>query len=131
VLPSLQRKNLIQFPLKVKPFLVALVKPVAYPMSYIVNRTTTLRMPAGQAGFELLMLGYNIMNLFKEQVLNQSKTKSMVATIRDRLFLIPGKPACRSHGAGRLVHSARQWVLKLEATWAYRDEYEEALARLS
>ncbi|MBW2083881.1 MAG: hypothetical protein JRI39_12575, partial [Deltaproteobacteria bacterium] len=49
------------------------------------------------------------------------KTKSMVATIRDRLFLIPGK----------LVHSARQWVLKLEATWAYRHEYEEALARLS
>ena len=61
------------------------------------------------------------MNLFKEQVLNQSKTKSMVATIRDRFFMIPGK----------LVHSARQWVLKLEATWPYRDEYEEAIARLS
>ena len=71
--------------------------------------------------FELLMLGYNLMNLFKEQVLNQSKTKSMVATIRDRFFMIPGK----------LVHSARQWVLKLEATWPYRDEYEEAIARLS
>ena len=70
--------------------------------------------------FELLMFGYNLMNLFKEQVLNQYKTKAMVATIRDRLFLIPGK----------LVHSARQWVLKLEATWAYREEYEEALARL-
>jgi len=71
--------------------------------------------------FELLMLGYNLMNLFKEQVLNQSKTKSMVATIRDRFFMIPGK----------LVHSARQWALKLEATWPYRDEYEEAIARLS
>jgi len=70
--------------------------------------------------FELLMLGYNLMNLFKEQVLNQSKTKAMVGTIRNRLFLIPGK----------LVHSARQWVLKLEATWPYRDEYEEALARV-
>jgi len=70
--------------------------------------------------FELPMLGYNLMNLFKEQVLNQSKTKAMVGTIRERLFLIPGK----------LVHSARQWVLKLEATWPYRDEYEEALARV-
>jgi len=69
--------------------------------------------------FELLMLGYNLMNLFKEEVLNQNKTKAMVATIRDRLFLIPGK----------LVHTARKWVVKLEATWAYRAEYEEALAR--
>jgi len=71
--------------------------------------------------FELLMLGYNLMNLFKEEVLNQNKTKSMVSTIKQRLFLIPGK----------LVRTARRWVLKLEATWAYRDEYEEALARLS
>jgi len=71
--------------------------------------------------FELLMLGYNLMNLFKEQVLNQTKIKAMVATIRDRLFLIPGK----------LVHSARQWILKLEATWAYRNEYEEALCKLT
>ena len=71
--------------------------------------------------FELLMLGYNLMNSFKEKVLNQNKTKAMVATIRERLFLIPGK----------LVHSARKWMLKLEATWPYRDEYEEALASLS
>ena len=67
------------------------------------------------------MLGYNLMNLSKEQVLNQNKTKAMVATIRDRLFLIPGK----------LVHTARKWVIKLEATWAYREQYEEALARLT
>ena len=60
------------------------------------------------------------MNSFKEKVLNQNKTKAMVATIRERLFLIPGK----------LVHSARKWMLKLEATWPYRDEYEEALASL-
>ena len=71
--------------------------------------------------FELVMLGYNLMNLFKEQVLNQSKTKAMVTTIREKLFLIPGK----------LIHTARQWVLKLEATWAYKDEYKEALSRLS
>jgi len=71
--------------------------------------------------FELLMLGYNLMNLFKEQVLNQNKTKAMVSTIREKLFLIPGKLVC----------TARRWVLKLEATWPYRDEYEEALARLT
>ena len=69
--------------------------------------------------FELLMLAYNLMNLFKEEVLNQKKVKHMTQTIRDRIFLIPGK----------LVSTSRQWVLKLEKTWAYRTEYEEALAR--
>jgi hypothetical protein len=61
------------------------------------------------------------MNLFKEQVLDQKQAKATVATIRDMLLLIPGK----------LVHSARQWIIKLEATWAYRTEYEEALASLT
>jgi len=71
--------------------------------------------------FELLMLGYNLMNFFKEEVLNQNKTKNMIQTIRDTLFLIPGK----------LIKTSRQWVLKLESTWAYKGEYEEALARLN
>ncbi len=71
--------------------------------------------------FELLMLGYNLMNFFKEEVLNQNKTKNMIQTLRDRLFLIPGK----------LIKTSRQWVLKLESTWAYKGEYEEALARLN
>jgi len=70
--------------------------------------------------FELLMLGYNLMNTFKEEVLNHNRAKAMICTIRERLFLIPGK----------LVHTARRWVLKLEATWAYREEYEQALARV-
>jgi hypothetical protein len=72
------------------------------------------------AWFELLMLSYNFMNFFKEEVLNQKKVKNTIQTIRDRLFLIPG----------RLVSTSRQWVLKLERTWTYRAEYEEALARL-
>jgi len=66
------------------------------------------------------MLGYNLMNTFKEEVLNHNRAKAMICTIRERLFLIPGK----------LVHTARRWVLKLEATWAYREEYEQALARV-
>lgn len=72
------------------------------------------------AWFELLMLAYNLMNFFKEEALNQKKIKQMTQTIRDRIFLIPG----------RLVSKSRQWVLKLERTWAYRIEYEEASARL-
>jgi len=71
--------------------------------------------------FELLMLGYNLMNFFKEEVLNQKKTKNMIHTIRDSLFVIPG----------RLISSSRQWILKLEKTWAYRQDYEQALDRIT
>jgi len=71
--------------------------------------------------FELLMLGYNLMNLFKEEVLNQKKSKAMVSTIRDALFFIPAK----------LIHTSRRWILKLEATWSYRNEFVEALCRVT
>jgi len=73
------------------------------------------------AYFELLMLGYNLMNFFKEGVLNQDKVKRMMQTIRERLFLIPA----------RLIRTAGRWVLKQERSWFYRAEYEGALARLS
>ena len=70
--------------------------------------------------FELLMLAYNLMNVFKEEVLNQKKVKNTIQNIRDKLFFIPG----------RLILRSRQHVLKLERTWFYRKEYEEALARI-
>lgn len=73
------------------------------------------------AWFELLMLAYNLMNFFKEEVLNQKKVKNTIQMIRDRLFFIPG----------RLISTGRRHVLKLERTWFYRKEYEEALARLT
>lgn len=72
------------------------------------------------AWFELLMLAYNLMNFFKEEVLNQKKVKNTIQTIRDRIFLIPGK----------LVSTSGRCVLKLEKTWFYRKEYEGAVARL-
>lgn len=71
--------------------------------------------------FELLMLAYNLINFFKEEVLNQKKVKEMVQTIRDQLFLIPGK----------LTTTGKRWILKLESTWFYRQEYEEALVRVT
>jgi hypothetical protein len=71
--------------------------------------------------FELLMLAYNLMNFFKEEILKQKKVKNTIQTIRDRFFLVPG----------RLISTGRRYVLKLEKTWFYRKEYEEALTRLS
>jgi hypothetical protein len=71
--------------------------------------------------FELLMLGYNLMNFFKEEVLNRKKVKPMMQTIRERFLLIPG----------RLIHTGREWILKLERSWYYRKEFEQALGRVT
>lgn len=68
--------------------------------------------------FELLMLAYNLMNVFKEEVLNQKKIKNTIQNIRNRLLFIPG----------RLISTSGKYVLKLEKTWFYRKEYEEAMA---
>jgi hypothetical protein len=87
-----------------------------YGLDKVVSHTYA----GNYAWFELLMLAYNLMNFFKEEVLNQKKVKNTIQTIRDRLFLIPG----------RLISSSRQHILKLESTWFYRKEYEVALARL-
>jgi hypothetical protein len=71
-------------------------------------------------GFELLMLAYNLMSFFKEEALNQKKVKQTIQTIRDRVFFIPA----------RMISTSRRLVLKLERTWYYRKEYEQALIRL-
>jgi hypothetical protein len=70
--------------------------------------------------FELLMLGYNLMNFFKEEVLNRKKVKPMMQTVRQMIFLVPG----------RLIRTGRKWVLKLEQSWYYREEFEKALSRV-
>lgn len=61
------------------------------------------------------------MNFFKEEVMSQNKVKKMIQGIRERLFLIPG----------RLVYKGRQWILRLERTWFYKYEYEDALAKVT
>jgi hypothetical protein len=70
--------------------------------------------------FELLMLGYNLMNFFKEEVLNRKKVKPMMQTVRQMFFLVPG----------RLIRTGREWILKLEQSWYYRREFEKALSRV-
>ena len=70
--------------------------------------------------FQLVMMAYNLMNLFKEQVLGQHKVKETVQILRQRLFLIPGK----------LCRSARRNILKLPEDWAHQDEFDAALVTL-
>jgi hypothetical protein len=66
------------------------------------------------------MLAYNLMNLFKELVLEQRNKKRMGKWIRQRFFLL----------AGKLVSNGRRFILKLQKDWAYREEHKEAEERL-
>ncbi|MDA2920970.1 transposase, partial [Desulfobacterota bacterium AH_259_B03_O07] len=72
------------------------------------------------AHFHLVMLAYNLMNLFKEHVLGQKYKKRMGKWIRQRIFLI----------AGKLIKSGRRFILKLQEDWAYQEDYSEAERRL-
>lgn len=71
--------------------------------------------------FQTVMLGYNLMNWFKEKVLGQEEKKSFGESIRQRLFLIPG----------RLIQSGRRVILRLAENWYWRGDFEAALDRLS
>ena len=75
---------------------------------------------ANVAHFHLVMLAYNLMNLFNELALEQRDKKRMGEWIRQRFLLI----------AGKLVSSCRKFIWKLSEDWAYREEHKEAEGRL-
>jgi hypothetical protein len=89
-------------------------------LSYSLDVNISHFYGANVAHFHLVMLAYNLMNLFKELVLGQKDKKRMGKWIRQRFFLI----------AGKLVSSGRRFVLKLSEDWAYKEEYNEAEKRL-
>ena len=89
-------------------------------LSYSLDVNISHFYGANIAHFHLVMFAYNLMNLFKELVLEQKDNKRMGKWIRQRFFLI----------AGRLVRGGRKFILKLQEDWAYRKEYNEAEGRL-
>jgi hypothetical protein len=72
------------------------------------------------AYFQIGMLAYNLMNWFKEKVLNQTKQKKMLKWIRNHYFLI----------AGRLVRRGGSLTLKLSQNYPWQEDYRKAEARL-
>ena len=89
-------------------------------LSYSLDVNISHFYGANVAHFHLVMLAYNLMNLFKELVLEQKDKKRMGKWIRQRFLLI----------AGRLVSGGRRLILKLQEDWAYREEYNNADRRL-
>ncbi|MGE5444765.1 MAG: IS1380 family transposase [Ignavibacteriales bacterium] len=89
-------------------------------LSYSLDVNISHFYGANVAHFHLVMLAYNLMNLFKELVLEQREKRRMGKWIRQKFFLI----------AGRLIRSGRKFILKLQEDWAYREEYKEAAERL-
>jgi hypothetical protein len=66
------------------------------------------------------MLSYNLINWFKELVLEQKKNKAMLKRLRNNFFLI----------AGKLVRTGRTIILKLSQNYPWQEEYQKAEARL-
>jgi hypothetical protein len=76
---------------------------------------------AGNMAYFLIgLLAYNLVNWFKEKVLNQTQQKKMLKWIRNHYFLI----------AGRLVHSGGRVILKLSQNYPWQEDYRKAEARL-
>jgi hypothetical protein len=89
-------------------------------LSYSLDVNISHFYRANVAHFHLVMLAYNLLNLFKELVLGQRDKKRMGKWIRQRFLSI----------AGRMVTSERRLILKLQEDWVYREEYNEAEGRL-
>jgi hypothetical protein len=89
-------------------------------LSYSLDVNISHFYGANVAHFHLVMLAYNLMNIFKELVLEQKDKKRMGKWIRQRFLLI----------AGRLVKGSRRFILKLQEDWAYQEEYNDAERRL-
>ena len=89
-------------------------------MSYSLDVNISYFYRANVAHFHLVMLTYNMMNLFKEHVLGQKNKKRMDKWTRQRFFLI----------AGKLINSGRRFILELQEDLAYKEEYKNAERRL-
>lgn len=71
------------------------------------------------AYFHIGMLAYNLMNWFKEKVLEQNKHKAMIKWLRNHFFI-----------AGKLVRTGRATILKLSQNYPWQADYRKAEARL-
>jgi hypothetical protein len=72
------------------------------------------------AHFLTAMLGYNLLNWFKEIGLHQKEEKKMGKWIRQRILNIPA----------RLIKTGGQWILKMAADWPWRELFETASFRI-
>jgi len=89
-------------------------------LSFGLEVSPSHKYAGNMAYLQMGMLAYNLMNWFKEKVLNQTKQKKMLKWIRNHYFLI----------AGRLVRRGRSLLLKLSQDYPWQKEYRQAEARL-
>jgi hypothetical protein len=70
--------------------------------------------------FQLVMFVYNLLNWFKEKVLNLKRVKRMIKWVRDKFFFI----------AAKLVNVGRKWILRLSSDYPWKNEFISAWRRL-
>ncbi|MEA3356295.1 MAG: IS1380 family transposase [Candidatus Bipolaricaulota bacterium] len=89
-------------------------------MGYGLDVTPSHYYGGNAAHFFIVMLAYNLMNWFKELVLEQREEKRMAKWVRRRFLLI----------AGKLTRRGRKWILTLPRDWPWQKEYLKAEERL-
>ncbi len=89
-------------------------------MSYSLDVNISHFYGTNIAHFNIVMLAYKLMNLFKGLVLRQKDKRRVGKWIRKKIIMI----------AWKLIKIGRSFILKLQEDWAYQVEYSEADRRL-
>ena len=87
---------------------------------YTLAKIPTKYFQANEAYFHILLLAYNLLNWFKRLCLSREFQTLTLNTLRYRLLVIPGE----------LVRTGNKPVLKLPASFLYKDGFEYALKKI-
>ena len=87
---------------------------------YTLAKIPTKYFQANEAYFHILLFAYNLLNWFKRLCLSSEFQTITLNTLRYRLLVIPGE----------LVRTGNKPVLKLPASFLYKDAFDYALKKL-
>jgi len=87
---------------------------------YPLAKIPTKHFAANEAYFHLLLFAYNLVNWFKRLCLPKEMQNMTLRTIRTQILLVPGE----------LVRTQNKPLLKLPASYWYKDKIEYALKQL-
>ena len=87
---------------------------------YPLGKIPTKHFAANEAYFHLLLFAYNLMNWFKRLCLPKEMQSMTLRTLRTQMLFVPGQ----------LVRTQNKPILKLPASYWYKDKIEYALKQL-
>lgn len=86
-----------------------------------IDKIPTGEFYANYAALQLMMMAYNLISMFQEEVMEMGAKRMSVQCIRKKFFLI----------AGKIKTEGRQKILKLAENYTYKDKYLRMRERLA